>query len=86
MQRLIIDIESPEKAKELQSMLSDLNSVSSVIMISDLPDFPQERFESEDEFYAEMDRRVQALESGEDKGLSIEELVEETRKMHRKRA
>lgn len=83
MQRLIIEIDSPEKARELQSMLLDLRSVNSVTMISDLP---QEQFESEDAFYAEMDQRVKDLESGEDKGLSIEELVAETRKMRRKRA
>ena len=85
MQRLIVEIESAAKARELQSLLSELKFVRNVTAINDEQGLPQAAYESDEAFFTEIERRTKELESGAVKGLSIEELEAGARALQSRR-
>jgi hypothetical protein len=86
MERLIIEVDSAAKAAALQSILTDMEAVKSVIRVPDGAAVPQSPYKSEEEFLAEIERRTEELENGTVRGLSIEELEAGAQQRLRKRA
>lgn len=82
MQRLIVDIESAVKARELQSVLEELGFVNQVTLLHDVPPAPAAGYESEAALKVVLDRRNQELESGAVRGLSLDELEAGAKAIH----
>jgi len=86
MERLIIDIESVAKARELQSVLTDLGFVKHVTLLHDIDEVPGGIYSSKSALKAEFDRRSEELESGTVKSLSIDELEARAKSLYKNRA